>query len=478
MKFVFDLSTFESRIAIVNEYGEHFSYGDLMNVCGKLQPFLSTKDKKLVIILTQNNIETIIGYLAVLQNDHSVMLIDAALDKKLLDHLIKIYLPDFIWGPERGENREDRAIFKYKNYELLQCDGEKQSKLHPALSVLLPTSGSTGSPKLVKLTKSNIMANARSIAAYLHLNETERPIANLPIHYSYGLSIINSHFMVGATVLLTDAPMVKREFWDFFESAAGTSLAGIPYTYEILKRIGFFNMDLPSLRCITQAGGKLDTHLIVEYARLSREKNFDFYVMYGQTEATARISYLAPQYNLSKAGSIGKAIPDGKMQVMDESGNIITRPKQEGELVYQGPNVMMGYAHCREDLGKNDELSGVLKTGDIAYFDEDGFFYITGRKSRFLKILGKRISLPEIEAYLKLQGYHCLCGGADDMLLIACPQEYREHQEEIFANIRQEVFIRFKIPLALTRVFPIRNIPRNSSGKINYSEIFSSRLKQ
>lgn len=469
MDFVFTLSSFEKRVAIINEYGESFYYGDLIDRCDKFRAFLNKKAKNLIFILAQNNIETMIGYLATIQSNNLAMLVDASLAKNLLGNLISVYRPDYIWGPQETRT----GLFNYKTYEL-NCLERKQEKLHPELAVLLSTSGSTGSPKLVRLTRDNIAANARSTAAYLKLDETERPIANLPLHYSYGLSIINSHLTVGATILLTELPVVRKEFWEFFKQQAATSLAGVPYTYEMLKKIGFFKMNLPSLRYITQAGGKLDTRLVREYAELSQKKKFDFYVMYGATEATARIAYLPPEYSVAKAGSIGKAIPDGKMLLCDEAGNNITKPYVEGELIYQGPNVMLGYAHCREDLAKNDELSGVLQTGDIAYFDTEGFFYISGRKNRFLKILGKRISLAEIEEHLQSRGFHCVCGGEDDMLLIAFQHEkILDNQKEIFKKIRNEIFIIYKIPLDLIHVFYIINFPRSSSGKINYREIFS-----
>lgn len=474
MSYGFDLATFENKIAIVNEFGEHFYYGDLINVCSKLGSFFGAKDKKLVLVLAKNNVESIIGYLTAIQSNHAVMLIDADLDEELLNDLVHNYTPDFIWGPQKNNATK---IFQYRNYELFKIGSKNKSKLHPALSLLLSTSGSTGSPKQVRLTKDNLASNARSIATYLNLNETEKPITNLPIYYSYGLSIINSHLIVGATILLTDIPVVKKEFWDFFRLGGGTSLTGVPYTYEILKRIGFFKMDLPSLRYMTQAGGKMDPQLILEYAELSQRKNFEFYIMYGATEATARIAYLSPKYNILKPGSIGKAIPNGKMKLIDESGHIITQPNVEGELVYQGPNVMMGYAHCRNDLLKCDELCGVLKTGDIAYFDADGFYYITGRKNNFLKILGKRVSLFEVERHLSSLGFNCFCGGEDDMLFIAYHQEkILDNQEEVLKKIRKEVFFRYKIPLDLINVFRVNNIPRSSSGKFNYYELIKNRF--
>jgi len=469
MSTVFNLTAYENQIAVINENGGHYYYGDLIDSCNKIGSFLGQEEKKLVIIQAGNNIETIAGYLGVIQNNHAAMLVDAALDKNLLDNLTGIYRPEYTWRPRENGGS---ALYRYKNYELVEYEFPGRGKLHPDISVLLSTSGSTGSPKFVRLTKGNIAANARSIAAYLKITGSERPVTNLPFHYSYGLSIINSHLIAGAAILLTDKPVVKKEFWDFFKSRGGTSLAGVPYTYEILNSIGFPGMELPSLRYMTQAGGKMETQLILQYAKLSRQKHFDFYVMYGATEATARISYLPPDYNILKAGSIGVAIPEGKILLVDEYGTVITEPNTEGEVAYLGPNVMMGYAHCRADLGRDDELFGMLKPGDIGYFDEDGFFYITGRKSRFLKILGKRIGLAEIESHLKTLHYDCICGGKDDMLLIAC------HDEDIFDEVRKEVFTRFKIPLDLIHAFRVEHVPRNAFGKISYSKIFSHQLNR
>ncbi|MDT8977365.1 AMP-binding protein [Paenibacillus sp. chi10] len=473
MNLLFNFAAFKNRKAIITQSGEHFSYDDLIRECDRFQPFFESRDKKLVMILAKNNIETIIGYLAAVQSNNAAMMIDAHLDSEILNNLISTYQPDFIWRPENGD-----GVFGYQEYELIDYRWEQQPEIHSDIAVLLSTSGSTGSPKLVRLTKQNVIANARSIAAFLHLNETERAITNLPVHYSYGLSVINSHLTVGATILLTDTPIVKREFWDFFKAEGGTSLTGVPYTYEILKRMGFSQMELPSLRYMTQAGGKLSIELVLEYAELSRLKKFDFWVMYGATEATARIAYLDPAYSVSKSGSIGKSIPGGKLWLEDEEGNPVTDPLLEGELIYEGPNVMMGYGYCREDLAKSDKLLGVLKTGDIGYFDNEGFFYITGRKSRFLKILGKRIGLSDIEHHLQCLGFNCYVGGQDELLLIAYHQEeLQDVAKVILNNIKKEVFTRFKIPMDLIQVIPMQHIPRTSSGKINYAS-FGFKLNQ
>lgn len=470
MSFIFNLNEFEKRVAVISQSGEQFLYGDLIDMAVRLGALFGSGDKKLIIILAGNNIETIIGYISALQAGHAVMLLDALLDKVLLSGLVGLYRPDFIWGP--GES-SGFVVYRYKNYQLIQCGREKKTELYPDLALLLSTSGSTGSPKLVALTRDNLMANARSIAQYLNLSGDERPVTSLPVHYSYGLSVINSHLAVGASILLTGLPVVRKDFWDFFKSEAGTSLAGVPYTFVLLKRIGFSKMQLPSLRYVTQAGGKMDARLVLEYAGLSREKGFYFYVMYGATEATARMSYLSPEHNISKPESIGRPIPYGKIKLLDESGRTITRPNTVGQLVYQGPNVMLGYARCRDDLSEGDRMQGVLPTGDLGYFDEEGFYYVTGRMGRFLKIMGNRISLAEIDGHLQRMGFNCCCGGDDHMLLVACVREEKSSLEEMRRKIRMEIMVRYKIPLDLIEVFSIKDLPRNSTGKVNYGEIFT-----
>lgn len=474
MDHVFKLTAFGSRTALINERGEYIDYCELVSLYGEMSRIICAKDKRLVFILAQNNIETITGYLAVIQSNNVALLIDPKLDKEFLQNLIREYKPDYVWGPN---NDNELREFVYRSYSLVKYDWPGVLMIDSDLSVLLSTSGSTGSPKLVRLSKSNLVNNAEAIAAYLNLDEKERPITNLPLHYSYGLSVINSHLFVGATILLTEISIVKKEFWEYFKLEEATSLCGVPYTYEILNSIGFSNMKLPSLRYMTQAGGKLDSQKMIDYAKLSLEKHFDFYVMYGATEATARMSYLSPEFNITKTGSIGKPIPSGSFRLEGEN-DIITTPYKEGEIVYQGLNVMMGYANCREDLVKKDELQGVLRTGDIGYFDEAGFYYITGRKSRFLKVLGKRIGLHEVEKHLARIGCRCFCGGEDDRLFIAVQLEEVEKFYEATHKIKKEVIARFKIPADLIHILQLADIPRSSCGKIKYKEIYQHYINQ
>ena len=261
--------------------------------------------------------------------------------------------------------------------------------MYEELGLLLTTSGSTGSPKLVRQSYTNIQENAKSIAEYLKIDETERPITTLPMNYTYGLSIINSHILKGAAILVTQHTLMEREFWKFFRESEATSFGGVPYTYEILKKLRFFNMELPSLRYMTQAGGKLSPQLHKEFAEYAESHQKQFIVMYGQCEATARMAYLPAEKALEKYGSMGIAIPGGRLELIDVNGKFIEKPDEVGELVYYGPNVTLGYAQEAGDLKKADERNGRLETGDMAKRDNDGFYYIVGRKKEIFENIRK-----------------------------------------------------------------------------------------
>ncbi|GMQ63943.1 AMP-binding protein [Vallitalea maricola] len=464
-----DLESFKENTAVIDDEGNNYTYNELNNMVLDFGKVIPSNKKSLILVKCKNTVESIVGYLGGIAAGQVVMLVDNTVDRDLLDNIIESYEPEYIWQPVSGEQQ---PVFTNDKYELLKTDyNNTDYSIYSDLSLLMLTSGSTGSPKGVRLTRKSINANAKSISEYLKLDSEERPITNLPMNYAYGLSVINSHLYVGATILLTNHSIIKKDFWDLFRKYDATSLTGVPYTYEMLKTLGFFDMHLPSLCYFTQAGGKLRGEMVAEYAKYSREHNIKFIVMYGQTEATARISYLPPEYNLSKNKSIGIAIPDGKLYLKDDEGKVITKPREEGTLYYEGANVMLGYAYNRMDLAKGDEYKGCLNTRDLAYFDEDGYFYIVGRSSRFIKILGKRMNLDEIEQHLKQEGFDCVCGGGDDLLLIAVTDM------RISQQIKKKIIKKFKIDYECVDIFKVEEIKKNPSGKICYKEIFSGYKK-
>lgn len=286
------------------------------------------------------------------------------------------------------------------------------------------------------------------------------------MYYSFGLSIINSHLLSGSTLLLTPASYVEREFWQFANENSFTSFSGVPYTFEIMKKLKLWKQPMPTLRTLTQAGGKLSNELLQFFMEKYNPQGVKFYLMYGQTEATARMSYLEPEFGLSKLGSIGKGIPGGTFSLQDDDGQVIETANEVGELVYEGDNVCLGYAEGAADLMKEDENHGVLHTGDLAYRDEDGFYFIAGRKKRFLKLFGNRISLDYVETLLKDKLKECVCVGDDSKLIIyTTDNDYNEDE------IIDFIVGRTKIVRTVFFVRHIDAIPRSESGKIQYKQL-------
>ena len=430
--------------AVITDGGRTVDYAELKRLSDEWAA--KVPQRSLVFLLVGNNLDSLVAYVACLNHGIVPLMLDAHIDGQLLQRFLEIYHPDFVWRPGEGG---------YVLEEGQRTEDKGQRRLCGELALLLTTSGSTGSPKLVRQSYANIRANTASIVEYLKLDATERPITTLPMNYTYGLSIINSHLAAGATILLTDKSIMQREFWDFFAAQGATSFGGVPYTYEMLDKLMFFRRKLPSLRTMTQAGGKILPALHRKFAEYAQREGKNFVVMYGQCEATARMSYLPPERALDKVGSMGIAIPGGRFELVD------------GELVYYGDNVTLGYAECAEDLAKGDERHGRLETGDMARVDEEGFYYIVGRKKRFLKIFGNRVNLDETERLIKGQfrDLDCACGGVDDkMRIFITDQNQLQAVRDFVAEKTHLTFSAFDVQF-------LASIPKNASGKTLYSEL-------
>lgn len=459
------LYTYKNSIALITDKNQSISYKDIDSFSNTL--YSKINHRCLVFCLCKNTIDSLTGYISFVTNKVVPLMLDAGLEIDLLNCLINIYQPEYLWIPIERINEFDFQQIDYQttDYCLVKLKQEKQYPLHSDLAILLTTSGSTGSPKLVRLSYDNVLANAQSIAQYLSIDSTERPITTLPMHYSFGLSVINSHLLKGATLLLTNRSLMEKEFWAFLKSEKATSISGVPYTYEMLKRLRIFRMDLPYLKTLTQAGGKLNIELTKEFAAYCLENDKRFFVMYGQTEATARMSYLPYEQSLSKAGSIGIAIPKGDFQLIDENKDLIEEADKTGELVYCGPNVSMGYAECGDDLNLGDLNRGKLYTGDLAKKDTDNFYYIVGRKKRFIKLFGNRVNLDETERLLKNLMPDCACAGSDDKMVIFITEQNR------IDEVKKYISTKTGINHSAFIVKYIDVIPKNTSGKTIYSKL-------
>lgn len=444
------------------------TYNDALDFSKEFCSHITPRD--LLFILCSNTMGSVLGYISALSNKTIPVLISSSIDKELFKKLYNLYTPAYIFVDDYNLDRLDLLkediSFKLFSYSLIKT-GNSSFKVDDELALLMSTSGSTGSPKLVRLSYKNLIANASSIKEFLNLSNNERAITSLPMNYSYGLSVINSHLLSGARIVLTDSSYIQKDFWELFRKTECTSFTGVPFTYEILKKIRFSRMNLPSLKYMTQAGGRLSKELHQEFAQLLNDKNLKFYVMYGSTEATARMSYLPCEESLSKIGSIGIAIPGGKFTIKDDYGNVICVPNKAGKLYYSGDNVFLGYASEKSDLIKKDENKGELYTGDIASFDEDGYYYITGREKRFLKIYGNRVNLDECEQLLKkkFSNFDVACCGKDDHMVIYVGLPMKD--TDMIKFISEKTGLNMKA----FSIKWISEIPRNASGKIEYAKL-------
>lgn len=461
---MFELNSFKDNIACITPSGEQISYGELHALSDSIKANIESHE--LVFSLCGNTIGSLAGYVTFMNNDNATLLLDAHIEQSAFDTLYTAYQPKYVWAPE-GFAAPDCAVIVCveRGYKLLKFENN-HTLISEELALLLTTSGSTGSPKLVRLSKENVRSNALSIIEYLHITAEERPVTSLPMYYSFGLSIINSHLLTGATILLTEASYVERDFWKFANENGFTSFSGVPYTFEIMKFMKLWKQPMPTLRTLTQAGGKLSNELLQFFVEKFHPQGVNFYLMYGQTEATARMSYLEPEFSISKLGSIGKGIPGGFFSLIDDDGQVIEGSDTVGELVYTGANVSLGYAECAKDLMKDDENKGVLHTGDLAYRDKDGFYFIAGRKKRFLKLFGNRVSLDYVETLLKPMLAECVCVGNDSKLIVYTTSKgFNENA------IIDYIVERTKILRTVFSVRHIDEIPRTETGKIQYKNL-------
>jgi acyl-CoA synthetase (AMP-forming)/AMP-acid ligase II len=408
---------------------------DVAALAGRLAEF----PRSLVFCRCRIDAGTVVAYLAARAAGHAVAMVDDAAKPELLESLEERYAPALILHP--SGSIETRP-------------GAPAHELHPDLSVLLPTSGTTGSPKLVRLSEANLDANAASIVEYLAIGSDERAIASLPFHYSYGLSVLNSHLRAGAAVVLPAEGLIRPSFWDAFEAYGCTSLAGVPYSYAMLERSGWDRRELPTLRTMTQAGGRLEPATQLRMHDQLRRRGARLVVMYGQTEATARIAWLPPERLSEKLGSIGIAIPGGRLTIED------------GELVYRGPNVMLGYAPEAGDLARGDDLGGVLRTGDLGHEDDDGFFFVTGRSARFAKVYGLRVSLDDIERQV-LDGPVAAIAGTGERVHVFVEPRSERSPEAVRAHLARA----FRLASRTWDVREVPALPLSSSGKVDYAAL-------
>ncbi|QIS19822.1 AMP-binding protein [Nocardia terpenica] len=438
-RIVAHLRAFGERTAVIADGGRTVTYARLAELVDDYAHRLGS-ERRLVALAARNEIGSLVAYLGALAAGCVVLLTG-----EVGEDLSRTYDPDVRIGPDPHGGIPAPTVIRQRSAHTL----------HPDLALLLSTSGSTGSPKLVRLSYRNLFANAAAIATYLRIGAADRAATTLPLFYCYGLSVVHSHLLRGASLLLTDRSVTDPEFWQLFRRHRATSFAAVPYTIDLLDRIGFDRMSLPHLRYVTQSGGRLDPAAVRRYAGLAAAAGWEFVVMYGQTEATSRMAYLPPALAADHPDCVGIAIPGGRFDLAEvEEGT---------ELVYHGPNVMLGYAESAADLALGRTVTA-LRTGDLADRTDAGLYRLLGRRSWFAKIFGLRIDLQRIESGLAAAGYRGYCAEFDDRTLVVAVENPTGDPTGPVAELSG-------LPASAILVHAVSEIPRLPNGKTDYSAI-------
>ncbi|WKG05697.1 AMP-binding protein [Mycolicibacterium sp. HK-90] len=435
------LRAYGDRIAVVTET-QHVTYRALADHVSQAATALGP-GRRLVLLETRNDLPTLVHYLGALAAGHVSVPVPVEGDHRAI---IETYSPDTVVDAAGIHHRRTHSAHR----------------LHDELALLMSTSGSTGSPKLVRLSFTNLLSNACAIAEYLGITETDRAATTLPMSYCYGLSVVNSHLLRGAGLILTDRSVVDDEFWTLFTRHRATTFAGVPHTFDLLDRIGFDTMELPHLRYVTQAGGRMAPERVRHFAALGQRRGWQLFVMYGATEATARMAYLPPELAQTRPEAIGRPIPGGSLSI--RAGD--AWPAGTGELIYRGANVMLGYAHGPEDLALGATVEE-LRTGDIARRTPDGLYEIVGRSGRFVKLFGLRIDLDRLQATLADHGVRALCADDGDALAVAAVGAARTTAR----GVQQLTADLTGVPASAVRAVIVDDLPRLSSGKPDYAAV-------
>tara|TARA_B110000259_G_C14013981_1_gene400621 strand:+ start:130 stop:1512 length:1383 start_codon:yes stop_codon:yes gene_type:complete len=416
------------------------------------------KENSLVIFFSNNGIESLILYYALLKHHTTILLLDDTLSTKESIKYIEDYKPGYILYPKKNNYKINnfQIIYKNKSFFLSKNKKDLDYRLNDNIKFLLTTSGSTRDPKTAKITLDSIKKNTESIVKYLKITSSDRTITTMPLNYSYGLSVINSHFMAGASIIPNDISIIEKKFWNLAEQNEITNLNGVPFFYQILNRVGLKKLNsLKKIKFLTQAGGALDKNIFLNLKNHCHKKKILFYLMYGQTEASPRISYIKVNKKLMMP-SIGKALPSGKLYLL-QNNKKINKTNTEGEVAYKGPNIFSGYAKNYKDLNKLEKIK-ILNTGDLGFYDEKNNFYISGRKNRTIKMFGYRINLDYVE--------DIFASKASDVATVFYKEKIYVFSEKKINNLAIA-----NIPKNKIINYVLDKLPKLSNDKIDYKKL-------
>lgn len=417
---------------------------------------LNPVEKGLIFLYNDNQISSIEVLLNFYGTQHTIAILGQKLNTEFKTRLENEYRPKYIFDPDRNEIEGYLSKgFSEKIRIFVKKDYQDEVKIHPDIKILLSTSGTTGVPKLVKLSDENLYQNALSILQYMPILETDVVPLNVPINFVYGFSIFTTNCMRGGKIVSTDKDIMQKAFWEEMEEFGYSTLGGVPYLYENLNRLGFFTKDNKSLRYLTHTGGVINSELRKTIFSYCHQFDKEFFAQYGQTEAGGRMAYLTTAGLLEEETSIGTPVQGGSFEIDEDSG----------ELFFSHPGIFGGYANTLGDL-KTYEQPRVLPTGDTARKGKNGIYYITGRIRRIMKLFGIRLNLDEVEFILKneWEGNTFVCLNSHDKKIIVLYDNNTIDPKAITETIKTKLRIN---PLYIVAEY-IESFPLSPNGKINY----------
>lgn len=446
-----------TKEALVADSGERVTYGDLFEDCVLLDMKLAKRC--LLVVLTDHSAETLRFYYAAMSGKRVPLLLDGGICIEFLNRYITRYRPQYVWAPiHYASALAAKGHVLYRSAEhILVSMAEAVYPIHEDLALLLTTSGSTGNPKVVRLSYENLNENACAIVEALGIDQNARGVTIPPMHYTYGMALCHMHFYAGATLLVTNRRVIDKKFHAFIREEGITNIQGVPCIHEMLDRIGFYDDLPPHINLVTMGGGKARVELQEKMNRIFAQKGIRFCALYGQTEGTTMLTRLPEGKAMNEPGCIGVACRGMRAEVSPETG----------ELIFYGSSVSMGYATCAEDLIRGDDNHGVLHTGDLAVMDETGAIYLQGRIRRFVKMAGVRINLDDIEQLVteEFPQIACACAGKDNDLHLFVTGKPDPTQ------LKRLVSRKLNVSHILIQVIDCDQLPRKSNGKVDYQEL-------
>lgn len=440
------------------------SYGELAELVGESERALHHDSKALVLCAGDRDLPTLLAYLAALRLGHAVAFLPAS------NEILSAYQPEFVIpAPGRGTGLADLgyrpAAEPIAGTTIFRRNSSRAAgEIFTDTALLLATSGSTGSPKTVRLSYSGLADNTAAVIRALGITAAERAPTTLPITHAYGLSVLNTHLLAGAGVVLSDRSPLSLATWDHLIRSGATSFAAVPTTYAAFGPAHAGLLGRSKIRTMTQSGARLGDDLTMRLVRMMDRRDGRFFVMYGQTEATSRIARLNPADLPRRLGSVGTAVPGGTITIRSAPVHARAVPG-EGAVHYRGPGVMLGYGTRRADLCRGAEVD-FLDTGDLGYL-RDGYLYLTGRTKRIVKVLGVRTSLDDLERLVERPGHPTavICG-TDDVVQLVGAGDTAVHEQQ-----RRQLVEALGVPSRHVTFRHVGCLPRTPGGKVDYQTL-------